>query len=189
MGVDFLFSLFLNGKSGDNAYLDPATGKNIDVPEGKALADIDPETARFYNALGDMKVTGEMDKAVGDIYMQYMDVPERVVSDQEFTPMETAYRKYEADPTVENAAGFLEEASKIYDMPGVSEHTFNPMDTMSGAINDAYNARVKNMLDEARTTSMTPGEFAQSKGVPSTLTDAEIAATDAAGLKMEMDGD
>ena len=85
-------ALFLNGKSGDNSYVDPATGKNIDIPAGKTLADIDPEVARFYDALGDTKLTGELDSAVGDIYMQYMDIPESVVSNKEFAPMEIAYR-------------------------------------------------------------------------------------------------
>ena len=124
--------------------------------------------------------------------MQYMDIPESVVPNKEFAPMETAYRKYEAQPTIENAAAYMAEASKIYDLPGVKQHTFDPEAVMNTALDDAFNARVRKMLDEvaaANKAGMTAREFAASKGVSSTLTDAEAAAADTAGLKMEMDGD
>ena len=117
MGVDFLFSLFVNGRSGGD-YLDPQTGKKIEIPEGKTLRSVDPEAARFYEALGDTKVTGELHNAVGDIYTQYMDIPENVVSRAEFKPLETAYRTYEANPTVAHAAAFLDEAGKVYRLAG-----------------------------------------------------------------------
>lgn len=89
MGVDFLFSLFLNGRSGDDAYLDPVTGEDIDIPAGKTLADIDPETARFYEALGDTKVTDELHTAIGDMYTQYLEIPEGVVPETDFRGLET----------------------------------------------------------------------------------------------------
>ena len=45
--------------------------------------------------------------------MNYMDIPESVVSNAEFAPLETAYRNYEANPTVANAAAFIDEAGKV----------------------------------------------------------------------------
>ncbi len=71
------------------------------------------EAASFYKGLGDTKVTGELHSAMGDIYMNYLDIPESVVSNTEFAPMETAYRNYEANPTIANAAAFINEAGKV----------------------------------------------------------------------------
>ncbi|MEL7659165.1 MAG: hypothetical protein AAGU75_25010, partial [Bacillota bacterium] len=107
-----------------------------------------------------------------------------VVPNSQFAPLETAYRKYEANPTVENASAFLGEASKIYDMPGVTPYTFDPKATMGAAMDADFNARVRGMLDEAYATGKA-GEFAQGKGVDSTLIDAEASA----GLTMNMDED
>ncbi len=45
--------------------------------------------------------------------MSYMDIPESVVSRSEFAPLEIAYRNYEANPTVANAAAFIDEAGKV----------------------------------------------------------------------------
>ena len=47
--------------------------------------------------------------------MDYMDIPESVVPDKQFAPLETAYYNYVANPDIKNAAAFLGEASKIYD--------------------------------------------------------------------------
>lgn len=85
----------------------------IDIPSGKTLADINPEAARFYDGLGETKMTGKIHDAVGDIYMQYLDAPERVVSNSDFAPLERAYRIYEASPTIEHASAFLDEAGKV----------------------------------------------------------------------------
>jgi hypothetical protein len=78
-----------------------------------------------------------------------MDIPESVVPNKQFAPLETAYRNYVANPDIKNASAFLGEASKIYDMPGVSQHTFDPKATMDAAIDADFNARVQGMLDEA----------------------------------------
>ncbi len=74
---------------------------------------INPEAARFYEGLGETKMTGKAHDAVGDIYMQYLDIPEHVVSNSEFAPLERAYRIYEASPTIEHASAFLDEAGKV----------------------------------------------------------------------------
>ena len=148
MGVDFLFSLFLNGKSGDNAYTDPATGKNIDIPAGKTLADIDPEVARFYDALGDTKVTGELHATIGDMYTQYLDIPESIVPRSEFKGLETAYRNYEANATVRNASAFLDEAGKVYAKAGDSGYRIdNPYSRVNTAIEADFAARQNIMSD------------------------------------------
>ena len=67
----------------------------------------------------------------------------------------------------------------------MTQYTFDPKDTMNSAIDEAYNARVYRMLDEASTTGKAAREYAASRGVVSTLTDADAAA----GLTMKMDGD
>jgi hypothetical protein len=79
---------------------------------------VNPEAAAFYKELGDTKVTGEMHNAVGDIYTQYMDIPESVVPNKQFAPLETAYRNYEANPTIANASAFLDEAGKVQRLAG-----------------------------------------------------------------------
>ncbi len=186
LGIDFLFGLFTRGKNG-NTYTDPQTGKPIDIPDGKMLADVNPEAASFYKGLGDTKVTGGLDNAMGDIYMNYMDIPESVVSRSGFEDFRTAYYIYDGNPTIANAAAFLKEASEIYDMPGVTKYTFDPQRKINAAMEADFNAKVSGMLDEAYAAGevgMPAGEFAQDKGVPGTLTDA-----DAVGLTMKMDGD
>ena len=178
----------MNCRSGGD-YLDPQTGEKIDIPEGKTLRSVDPEAARFYEALGDTKVTGELHNAVGDIYMDYMNIPESVVSRSGFENFRSAYYIYAENPTIKNGAVFLEEASKIYDMPGVTQYTFDPMVTMDAAAN----ARFRGMLDEvqvAREAGMTLQEYLSSKGATNTFTDVEAAAADVYGLGMKkMDGE
>jgi acyl-CoA reductase-like NAD-dependent aldehyde dehydrogenase len=66
-------------------------------------------------------------------------------------------------------------------MPGVTPYTFDPKATMGAAIDADFNARVRGMLDEAYAEGKA-GKFAQGKGVPTTLTDAEAAA----GLTMNI---
>ena len=188
MAVDAVFALFLSGRSGGD-YLDPQTGKKIEIPEGKTLRSVDPEAARFYEALGGTKVTGEMHNAVGDIYMDYMNIPESVVSRSDFENFRSAYYIYAENPTIKNGAAFLEEASKIYDMPGVTQYTFDPMVTMDAAAN----ARFRGTLDEvqvAREAGMTLQEYLSSKGATNTFTDVEAAVADVYGLGMKkMDGE
>ena len=109
---------------------------------GKILADIDPETARFYKALGDTKLTGELDSAVGDIYTQYLDIPESIVPRSEFKGLETAYRNYEANATVRNAAAFLDEAGKVYSKAGDSGYRIdNPYSRVNTAMEADFAAR------------------------------------------------
>jgi hypothetical protein len=118
------------------------TGKHIDVPEGKTLAEIDPETVRFYEALGDTKLTGELHTAIGDMYISYLDIPESIITRSDFKPLETAYRNYEANATVKNAAAFLDEAGKVYARAENSGYKVgNPYDTINAAIEADFAAR------------------------------------------------
>ena len=96
---------------------------------------INPEAARFYDGLGDTKMTGNAHDAVGDIYMQYLDAPERVVSNSEFAPLERAYRIYEASPTIEHASAFLDEAGKVQRIANRNGYALdNPFVMMNAAM-------------------------------------------------------
>jgi hypothetical protein len=176
MGVDFLFSLFLSGKNG-NTYLDPQTGKTIDVPEGKTLISVDPEAAAFYESLGNSKMTGEMHNAVGDIYLNYMDIPESVVPNQQFAPLETAYRNYEANPTIANASTFLDEAGKVQRLAGNGGYSVDsPYVKMNAAI-EAGTAGTQMMIDDgdvSKVDSETDSKYNHNVGTGEYLPDIEI---------------
>jgi hypothetical protein len=45
--------------------------------------------------------------------MEYMGIPEKVISSPDFKPLENAYRAYEANNTIKNAAKFVEEAKAV----------------------------------------------------------------------------
>ena len=112
------------------------------IHTGKTLADIDPEAARFYEALGDTKLTGELHGAIGDMYTQYLDIPESIVSRGDFKPLETAYRNYEANATVANAAAFLDEAGRVQAKAVSSGYSIeSPYSRVDAAIEADFAAR------------------------------------------------
>ena len=112
------------------------------IPTGKTLADIDPETARFYEDMGNTKMTGELHGAIGDMYTQYLDIPESIVSRGDFKPLETAYRNYEANATVANAAAFLDEAGRVQAKAVSSGYSIeSPYSRVDAAIEADFAAR------------------------------------------------
>ena len=86
--------------------------------EGKTLKSVNPEAARFYEELGNTPVRGVLHDTIGDIYLRYLDIPEKVVSNADFARLERAYRNYEANNSVANAAAFLDEAAKVQRIAG-----------------------------------------------------------------------
>jgi hypothetical protein len=140
--------------------------------------------------------------------MEYIGIPEKVISSPDFKLLENAYRAYEANNTIKNAAKFVEEARAVSVKAEAEGFKVNsPFDTINKAIvdregNSGYNeqeakadegySRYLKMRDEVETANksgMSMREFAESKGVKSTLTDEEATALDRYYYRSKLEGE
>ena len=165
----------------------PATAAALRAAEtmgGRAMvADEQGAFKRLHALEAETKIVDTANKAV-DVYTELIALPKEVLPDANLKALQTAYRNFEANATAENASALLKEVDASV---RVASQKMG-----SGITANAGYRRYLNILDEvaaANKAGMTAREFAASKGVSSTLTDAEAAAADTAGLKMEMDED
>ncbi len=131
-------------------------------------------------------MTGELHGAIGDMYTQYLDIPENIVSRGDFKPLETAYRNYEANATVANAAAFLDAADGVQAKAVGGGYSIDNPDSPAkrAMLGNAAQAMASDIGRAIATGQLSAAEVSQLQGVLAGLTGSADLAQAYVGLVM-----